>query len=777
MAKLKVLMAALALALLAPTALSFADDAGSQSLRELEKKFKGWDTAFVSCQGTIQYYHNQMDFEFQSLDSQLRTLALLTDSYNAAYYQLRFLIQAKRFKPNEFRNLSFELMGINGKFSAAIARVEEKRNGVEKIQDDLRGMRRQLSQMAHSDERLFSLETLDSMDALFDELDLLDDECGRKLKDIDVALARTKELRQKLQAMEDDFRKQLMPRLRQFLFNFRVPLGSSMVIKSVPMHVLSWVRGAGGTAAQLLPEVEELPGFFGFLALAAALSFGLALLGRRAGPDLVALGKHVACAVCAGGYAATAHAPSSTFFQGVAFAFVFAGLARLVMACRRFLEPETPPRGAFRHLFYTFLLFYFTQFLDLDLVMLGLTRLLIVASMPLAIWPQLRKGGLRPIDRNIMLGGMVLAVAEVILFLFGYLFLGSIIFFCWFIISIGTLLSDVLSKMLQRGVSKFPETPRLEFLKVLLLGLGIPLIWSVVIVLSACWILRQMGISADFLAELVNYDVYSDGSGMRVSLFKTALAVFLFFVFLSTHQAIHTYFSHASVRAMRPGLASFGSLFSYAGWAIYTLLVLKIANVSIAHFGVILGGLSVGIGFGLQTITNNFVSGILLQLGRTVKAGDIIDLDGEKVTVQCVNIRSTVIKSNDNAIVTLPNSDLITRKVVNWTKNDRTMRSEVSVGVDYESDVELVRQTLFEAAASVPGILSSPMPSVLLANFGASTIDFTLRVWIDEVDDRLIRMSALRFAIAKKFAERGVVIAYNQLDLRVKELPARPPRP
>lgn len=207
----------------------------------------------------------------------------------------------------------------------------------------------------------------------------------------------------------------------------------------------------------------------------------------------------------------------------------------------------------------------------------------------------------------------------------------------------------------------------------------------------------------------------------------------------------------------------------YCLWLLYGLVSLNLLGISLTNFAVIAGGLSVGIGFGMQTIISNFISGLILLFDRALRPGDIIEVGGLWARVMSVNIRNTEVQTFDNAKIFVPNSALISGQLVNWThRNDMHIRRDVSVGVAYGSDVQVVKKLLAEAAAEHPAVLSNPAPAVLFNNFSPSSLDFVLRVWIRHVDLALSTCSELREAIDAKFKEAGVELAFPQMDIHIR---------
>jgi len=215
---------------------------------------------------------------------------------------------------------------------------------------------------------------------------------------------------------------------------------------------------------------------------------------------------------------------------------------------------------------------------------------------------------------------------------------------------------------------------------------------------------------------------------------------------------------------------SLSSGLGYVGIAIAATLAVSALGLDLANIALIAGALSVGIGFGLQNIVNNFVSGLILLIERPIKVGDWINVGGHEGHVKQINVRATEIETFQRASVIVPNSELLSTAVINWTHKDRYGRAEVSVGVAYGSDVDKVIEILRACLDANEDILSWPEPSVLFQNFGESSLDFDVRGYISNVERRIIVQSDLRTAINRALAEAGIEIPFPQRDVRIKNL-------
>ena len=179
--------------------------------------------------------------------------------------------------------------------------------------------------------------------------------------------------------------------------------------------------------------------------------------------------------------------------------------------------------------------------------------------------------------------------------------------------------------------------------------------------------------------------------------------------------------------------------------------------------------LGVGIGFGLQNVVNNFVCGLIMLFERPVRVGDTIELGGLWAEIKKIGLRSTIVRTFDAAEIVVPNSDLISNQVTNWTLSDRVVRLIIAVGVAYGSDLDLVTRTLMACAENNESVSATPGPQVLFLNFGDSTLDFELRVFV-AASRRLSTKNELNHDIDKRFRENGIVIAFPQRDLHLRSV-------
>jgi len=206
----------------------------------------------------------------------------------------------------------------------------------------------------------------------------------------------------------------------------------------------------------------------------------------------------------------------------------------------------------------------------------------------------------------------------------------------------------------------------------------------------------------------------------------------------------------------------------YVIMVIGTLFAFQFVGLDLSSMAFIFGLLSVGIGFGLQNITSNFISGLILLFERPIKVGDRVTVGEVEGDVVAINMRATTINSLRNISIIVPNSEFISSQVTNWSYGDPKIRVDIDVGVSYNSDLDMVLKTLKELAEEHPAVLKSHPPQVLLMSFGDSSWDMQLRFWMASPEGYYRIRSEVNCAIVKRFRDYNIEIPYPQRDLHVR---------
>lgn len=212
-----------------------------------------------------------------------------------------------------------------------------------------------------------------------------------------------------------------------------------------------------------------------------------------------------------------------------------------------------------------------------------------------------------------------------------------------------------------------------------------------------------------------------------------------------------------------------GTITRYIVLIIGFVVIMQTAGINLTTLNVLAGAVGIGVGFGLQNIVSNFISGLVIMFERPIKVGDRIEVGNIAGDVVEIGARSTKVLTNDDITVIVPNSKFITENVVNWKYNDDKLRFKIPVGVAYGSDARLVEKVLLAVAKENADVLDYPEPGVRFLGFGDSSLNFELRCWSRSLVTKPNKLiSALNFAIYDKFAENKIEIPFPQRDLHIR---------
>ncbi len=242
----------------------------------------------------------------------------------------------------------------------------------------------------------------------------------------------------------------------------------------------------------------------------------------------------------------------------------------------------------------------------------------------------------------------------------------------------------------------------------------------------------------------------------------TCLLIYHFLVLVAKGFLFHTLQIESSSHGNFYTVLRYGTIF------IGTLLFAHILGVTYKNLVIIAGALGVGIGFGLQTIVNNFISGIILLFEKPIRVGDIIEVDGQFSTVTNIGPRSTTVNTVQNSSIVIPNSDIISNKLINWTLSDKIIMLACQVGVAYGSDTKQMESILIDVAQKTEHVLPDPSPVVRLTEFGDSSLNFEVRFWTDQPTLRFEIKNKIMHEIDRKLKEKGITIPFPQRDVHLK---------
>jgi small-conductance mechanosensitive channel len=215
------------------------------------------------------------------------------------------------------------------------------------------------------------------------------------------------------------------------------------------------------------------------------------------------------------------------------------------------------------------------------------------------------------------------------------------------------------------------------------------------------------------------------------------------------------------------------TVFQYSLVILGVLVILQTAGIDLTTLNILAGAVGIGVGFGLQNIANNFISGLIILFERPIKIGDRIVVGEIEGDVVSIDARSTTVLTNDNIAIIVPNSKFITENVINWSHNDPKIRFRIPITVAYGTETRLVERLLLEVAAENNDVLNDPAPGVRLIEFGDNGLHFELRAWTTALLHRRgLLVSALNFAIYDKLREHGIEIPFPQRDIHIRSSPS-----
>jgi small-conductance mechanosensitive channel len=386
--------------------------------------------------------------------------------------------------------------------------------------------------------------------------------------------------------------------------------------------------------------------------------------------------------------------------------------------------------------------------------------------------------------------GWVFAAVLVVALLTGYIglaaFLASraiviaVLLAAYFVVAvfIDALFSEVVTANTERGrhlAMTFGMSPRAVELVGAVMAAFLKVAFALICIVL---VVGSWGVDAlDYVGDIRNALFGFQIGGLTISLSSIAAAIVLLLVGIALTRAAQRWLDRKFLprTALEPGLQnSVSALLGYAGYIAAIVIAMAELGIDLQKIALIAGALSVGIGFGLQSVVSNFVSGIILLAERPIRVGDWVVVKGEEGFVRRISVRATEVETFDRASVIIPNSELITGVVKNWTHANTLGRLTIKVGVSYDSDPERVRELLAAAAEAHPQVEHTPPPTVLFAGFGDSALEFELRCIVPNIAQAFVVKSDLHFDIFRRLREAGIEIPFPQREvwLRSKGDPA-----
>lgn len=466
----------------------------------------------------------------------------------------------------------------------------------------------------------------------------------------------------------------------------------------------------------------------------------------------------------------TFYSLSSALNEGL-FAAGLVSLSSFLRSWRRRIEDQPPTRNPFWNYWVVLTAGLWLQALSAPYGLSMVCWALVLIGMGLRLrWSF--AGAQEKLDRIWTSRGLYFFGGMALLALVGCLPLSLIITVALFYLMLAVAIGFEVWRLLRTWEVRARESERSAYLIGCISGIGFPICILGLFFLNVWLISSRLGGAQVFL-EILSFKVIWRAFGL--SLKEITLMVVGFYLTKTAIFTSDTFFSR--LPRYRPDLDqvvvdSLLILIKYISWTLFGLYILFLLGIDLTNLAVIAGGLSVGIGFGLQHIVNNFFSGLILLAGRSIQSGDTIQIGSTLGDVRKVTIRNTVVQTRENATLFVPNSDLISNQLINWSHRDPRVVREINVGVAYGTDTREVTELMLKAAGTHPNILNHPPPEVLFWDFGASTLDFKIKFWIENVAKDTRILSDIRYEIDRLFRENGIEFAYPQSDVHLRTAPA-----
>ena len=287
-------------------------------------------------------------------------------------------------------------------------------------------------------------------------------------------------------------------------------------------------------------------------------------------------------------------------------------------------------------------------------------------------------------------------------------------------------------------------------------------------------------ISLEFLDYLQPIKLFLDSEDLSFSISETRFSAYLMIkaiitiimFFLLT--GIVSDFGEKRIKSIK-GIHSSNKALINKAFHIFIYFIgfmigLNVLGIDLTAFAIFSGAIGIGIGFGLQKITSNFISGLILLFEKSIENGDMVELsDGTYGLIRKTSARYTLLETFEGREMMIPNEDFIINRVTNWTFNNRKGRLQIDIGVAYESDIEKARELILEAAKEFPGSIDDPKPACYLKEFADSSVNFMLFFWLADVSKgRYQAKNDVMLSIWKKFKENNISIPYPQRDIHIK---------
>lgn len=368
-------------------------------------------------------------------------------------------------------------------------------------------------------------------------------------------------------------------------------------------------------------------------------------------------------------------------------------------------------------------------------------------------------------DMGLTWVSIIIAFLGLILSYFGYVYSSFAMIIFLFVVLLGSQVAKAASCLIDIFIRTHPK---MLIVNCVLQTLVLPLMTLGVLFFGVDWTAKMFNITSA-LKEMLDKNIVSFSGGFGFSVLDILVIIItgiaIRFILRLVRRIVEISYAEAAQFGIIPTILT---LINYLAWALFVVYAMLMINVNYQSMLVIIGGMSMGIGFGLKDVVDNFACGIGLLVGQQLRPGDEIECDGIRGTIKTVGFRLTVLESCDGAVVCFQNADILRKNFKNMTSNHGLERADIVIGVAYGTDTELVRQAMLEGIKQCRNVSTHPRPEIILSEFDASSINFIARIWVP-VNVKMITCSAVREAIYQSFKNYNIEIPFPQLDIHVKK--------
>ncbi|MDR2668448.1 MAG: mechanosensitive ion channel [Desulfovibrio sp.] len=692
----------------------------------------------------------------------------------ASFTRLSGLFQASRGHPTDQLVLAMQMRALRRDITALTAPLERIAATVGRRRDELNALRKDLDAFTAQRAALppGEAEQLQRYSAALNEarktLNTASTLTGR-------LLAPAESVRDQINQAADDIEAGMADIWHDYYLNpaddeALVPSDISALLgrrltRTFPVTFADWMNAAVPFAGVVLAAL--LAAFLGLRATAALPAEQACVCRGLLTRTWPRIGLGLALAVAAGN-------PRSAFYPALGLLGALAlisGVVSLGSRLRRALEPGAAAVEPLRLMYMPAAAGALLLFFDLPPRLFGpVWDLCAVFFLARLVITRRKNTEKPPMQERLLLGGAFWCGAAGIAFsLGGYARPAVLGFMGYFALAAVITVGSSLSRLLEKVAGRLFDKEKAPVAKAAAEALAVPAAWTAALFCTLPWLPAVPG--ASYISLHFLFADYSLG-GVSLDLSRILIILLLYFLCRSFIRLGKATLDHLPDRAPdieRGVIPPLRTMLGYGLWTLFAFIALGILGVDFTSLAVVAGGFSVGVGFGMQNIFNNLISGIMLIFGRTILVGDYVEAGGTAGTVRAVGIRCTVIETPERALVYVPNSAVMSGQFTNWTRHNRMVRRSIVVGAAYGSNSAAVSALLLEQARLHPHVLTFPEPAVLFSNFGDSALEFTLNVFIDDLNNASATLSELRFGIERAFAEHGIEIPYPQLSLHLPD--------